>query len=259
MCICLTADRPELTARAVECFERQTYEHKELLVYETGLPMFGRPKSDPRIAYYLDEDEPTETRVGVLRNRANTLACISTAISPPPDIFAHWDSDDWSHPYRLAEQVNHLLTSKADCVGYNDMLFWHNPPGHAYLYEYWPLTNNVALGTSLMYWRRAWEKHPFEPVREGEDRKFIKAVMCSGQTSIPSFLSAEQLAKLNRPRMIAHVHGANTVMTPDRFEQCVNDPTSKNFKRYYGLDGYCRQVMRCSPQQTESRRESVCR
>ena len=36
--MCLTKDRPEMLARAVDCFRRQTYKDKWLLILDTGAP-----------------------------------------------------------------------------------------------------------------------------------------------------------------------------------------------------------------------------
>lgn len=36
VCLCLTADRPAMTDRAVRCFIDQTYVNKHLLILDTG-------------------------------------------------------------------------------------------------------------------------------------------------------------------------------------------------------------------------------
>ena len=187
----LVCGRPELTERAVRCFDSQIYEPKELIEYRNN------------------GDRP----IGALRNAANAQAT--------GEIICHFDSDDWSHPNRIAEQVAFLESSGADVVGYNEMLFWREPRafgtalvtplnGEAWLYSYGP--PKPTLGTSLCYWRKTWERKPFRNdlprngESTGEDWEFIqglKVVACS------SLIGPELFA--TRVRMIARIHGGNSV------------------------------------------------
>jgi hypothetical protein len=145
----------------------------------------------------------TKGSIGWLRNEANTSF-------PSVDIIAHFDDDDWSHPNRLTEQVALLQASGADAVGYNEMLFWRNQlwdggPGDAWLYS--NPRPNYALGTSLCYWRKAWERSPFtdgpKPEGTSEYHHWFKQ---GGVTvaSKSSFGGSE-----GEPRMVARIHGKN--------------------------------------------------
>src|SRR5450631_3368313 len=92
--ICLTADRQALTDRAVQCFLSQTYENKWLLIYDTGKKPYTLDRlASSRIILVQDGAEMSRP-IGALRNTANSLA-INT------EILMHWDSDDWSGPYRI--------------------------------------------------------------------------------------------------------------------------------------------------------------
>lgn len=174
--------REAYQSQALSCLERQTYTGDIRLVSIPAIP---------------------GVTIGEMRNRANTLA-------GETDIICHWDDDDWSHPNRIAEQVALLQVSGADCVGYNEMLFWrqanfglsaalatlarnwrtwcrrHGLAEHECdcgdcIGEAWLYSNpnpRYALGTSLCCWRLAWEARPFQDLQHGEDTEWLKGVRC---------------------------------------------------------------------------------
>src|SRR5580698_7588756 len=112
-CVLLTADRQAFTDRAVKCFLSQTYENKYLLIYDTGVePWKLGPHcaNEPNMRYV--HDEANGRRVGALRNAANGMVSA--------DVIAHWDSDDWSAPERLAVQVSFLSQHPAN--GFSDIV-----------------------------------------------------------------------------------------------------------------------------------------
>lgn len=239
--VCLTADRPEMTRQAVECFRSQTYVHKRLLVLDSGITKIGFDLTDPmRGEWYLQCPESLGVRltIGGLRNAANDVQ----VFGGKSDIICHFDSDDWSHPNRITEQVELLQSSGADCVGYNEMLFWREIPrsvmlrkGEAWLYR----NNNQAwaLGTSLMYWRKAWEKHPFPAISHGEDTEWLKGVKC---LSVKSFLDDTS------PRMVARIHsgnaGNNAYNRADMKEHSMRTLNQRTWERVPGWDPYCQSV-----------------
>jgi glycosyltransferase involved in cell wall biosynthesis len=214
----LTRDRPELAAKAIECFEAQTYARKRLVIFDTSTGQIARYRGHFQ---HCEIGEGQQT-IGQLRNKANTLA-------GDAEIIVHWDDDDWSHPNRIAEQVSLLQSSGADVVGYNEMLFWRTTghlieedfltddkrvteTGEAWRYKYGP--PKPTLGTSLCYWRKTWERKPFNaklptnPQSSGEDWEFIqerKVYACSSlKICHPSLAEWD-----GRPRMIARIHGSN--------------------------------------------------
>jgi len=213
----------------LKSFREQTYRNKRLLIYDNGDDaLFDIRLMDWEQCVW----EPRKGRfIGALRNEANRAACEGV---DPPDIIAHWDSDDWSHPNRLAEQVALLTASYPDrppeAVSYNEMLFWDTSPGQfcgAWLYR---SPNPLCpIGTSLAYWRRSWEKQPFANRNIGEDLEWwsrVRGVMASSMRA----------RAWEAPRMIAAIHGGNTVPNP------IN-PESREWKRVPEWDSYCRGVM----------------
>ena len=179
--ICLTADRQELTERAVRCFLAQRYEPKTLLLFDSG---HAALRSDSRHASvaHVRYRKSGET-IGMLRNLANGQV--------NSDVIMHFDSDDYSHPFRMAEQVAELEASKTDVVGYAQLLFWDTskpcptcnggrgnmlphcptcglqydparpvPVGEAWMYDN-AGRGKWMPGTTLCYWKNTWRRREF--------------------------------------------------------------------------------------------------
>lgn len=238
-CVLLTADRPEMTRRAVQCFEAQTYERKRMLIWDTGRLTQWMPPDDGIHVF----PEMAGASIGALRNAANRYALHHYTVNRDcPELFAHWDSDDWSHPNRLAEQVA-LIESEPqlDMVGYDDLLFWdsvvlpvttNQSDGEAWLYS----RQGLAIpGTTFLYRRAAWERKPFEDVRMGEDQRWQTGLRTKAVTSFPNGRDEYSKIDVVKPRMIASIHGGNT--------SSKVLPHSDNWRRVPEWDRYCRDTM----------------
>jgi len=204
--------------QAVACFDTQTY--------TGGLRLLTLPA------------DPART-IGAMRNYANSLLTDC-------DIVCHWDDDDWSHPNRIAEQVALLEATGSDCVGYNEMLFWRERaperPGESWLYS--NPNPRYALGTSLCYWRQAWEARPFPDINHGEDTEWLKGVRCeavsSGKPSSRAIYSADVIS------MIARIHSGNSssAYNPREMAENAGMPASeRQWSRVPAWDKVCREVM----------------
>ena len=253
--IMLTRDRPAMTARAVESFRRQTYENKDLLILDSG----GEGESfddDAADIWHAWHPEFAMKTIGELRNQAIAMGGVASEL----DIIAHFDSDDLSHPNRLAEQVALLQSSGADCVGYNEMIFWQSPAtvenwkeraasGESQIGLAWLYSNhippNYVLGTSLCYWRKAWEAHPFDDINQGEDMRFVGKVKTVGVSALSVGMDGTSrgcarcfsIPCMCEPRMIAAIHGNQS----SRY-----DPAGKpnNFRRVPEWDNWCAERMK---------------
>ena len=210
-----TCDRPDMTERAIRCWRAQTYENKHLVVLYSSIGA-KRPKDRAGIAYAMLP--ATGLPLGRLRNLANEMA--------RGDILIHWDSDDWSHPLRIEEQVALLKSSGADAVGYNQMLFW-NQNSEAWLYT--AQNQRFALGTSLCYWRRSWERKPFNDRKtSGEDLEWQGGQVVEAVASVRGGMLD--------PRMIATIHGHNTAS--------AIDPKAPEWTRAAEWDTFCEETIR---------------
>jgi hypothetical protein len=192
--------RPKMEDRAFDCFQAQTYRGALTMVVVNSDPdcypgfdlIIESVAAAPcgRLIRLISEAVKPDA-VGVLRNRGNRLA--------RGEIIVHWDDDDWSDPSRITEQVEFLVSSGAEAVGYNTMLFWDSRQAKSKAWRYRSPNPNYCLGSSLMYWRKTWERHPFPAKQTGEDTEWLLRVKAQGVTSIGE-----------RPRMVCAIHGANT-------------------------------------------------
>lgn len=108
-CLTVTADRKHLMRRAVQCFENQTYENKELVIIDDGEQDLGNILSDlpaGQVKYVKLEKKPENT-LGKLRNRSLDEA--------NGDFLVQWDDDDWYHPERITIQAQTLMAGYDAC------------------------------------------------------------------------------------------------------------------------------------------------
>ena len=240
--IMLTADRPAMTARAIRSFEAQTYPRKILLVLDSGHQKLNLRNGTRLIYATVDARSATEilgkntevtSHVGPLTH--GELCNLANGMTEGADILAHFDSDDWSHPRRLDEQVAELTATRnmyrvsqgrndpVECVGYNDMLFWDSTSGEAWFYTH--PGKHYAVGASHCYWRSAWEREKFKPLLRGADTEWLRRVRCVGSTC----------SQIQGPMMICEIHGGNvSSRIRDGHEQ---------WKRVPEWDDYCRARM----------------
>lgn len=202
----LTADRPQFAPGSVRCFANQTYENRRLLIFDSGAES-STVLNVNGVHYFSPAWR--KSPVGTLRNEANFLAA---RVFPKATIFVHWDDDDWSHPNRIAEQVRFLVESKAEVVGYDQVLFSRNGQG-------WKWANKVPglhpCGSSLCYWRDAWAKDQFHcerPSNSESTSEYHDWLQRRQKATCSAFGPPD--GRWGGPghelRLIARIHGANT-------------------------------------------------
>lgn len=222
-CALLVNGREAMTCRAIASFRAQTYEAKRLLIWDTGEKPKQLPKDESGVLHCYPT--PGDWTIGALRNQANHAAFLMGT-----DLIAHWDSDDWSHPRRLEEQVALLEATGKQCVGYRELLFWDTRPisvddprcisafqaipgssVETQNNEAWLYRNDDprwAAGASFLYRRELWERQPFDDAPHEDQRWWLTPLVssqCVGTSALISPLDAD-----DTPRMICQIHGANT-------------------------------------------------
>jgi hypothetical protein len=272
--VMLTADRPEMARRAVECFRSQTYDpgNRWLIIYDTGDPQWFMDAEsrwrdpDHGCIIYSNKQGNRSLSIGQLRNEANGYH--------QADIAIHFDDDDWSHPSRIADQVGLLQSSDCEVAGYSDLVFWqtaeeaqnaairrknitysvgadgkrrafYEPPSAKYLMDlegaawiYNSTTRRTAAGTTLCYWRYTWEQKPFPDLpRQGNATGEDVEWLQGINLMTGSSIAGEQ------PMMIATIHGHNTS------GQYANINDSTSWRRAPQYDSYCR--WKLSPSRAE--------
>ena len=228
----LTRNRGAMAHQAIACFRAQTYSNKRLLILDSSEPADGTLPYGQVDATSVWMPDMCGKTVGELRNAANWCA----SGWGEAEIIIHLDSDDFSHPARFSEQVSLLRgSSGADCVGFNEMLFWRQSISEAWLYR--NPDPHYALGTSLCYWRQTWERKPFEATSQGEDQRLI-----AGLNVVSSENDSLQAAG---PRMIARIHPGNT-STAYKPEAMQRESQKRNgmWKRVPEWDKYCDGIFR---------------
>ena len=158
---------------AVGCWYRQVWPRLELVIVDDlDCPSFPDAEdfTGHRIRYVKLGRRVT---VGEKRN----IACAMAS----GEIIVHFDSDDWSAPGRVADQVARLQETRKQVTGYNAMLFRetralrvveNGGTRPASTWWRWRDGKGLAAGTSLCYWRRWWEYHQFPAENLAEDDLF---------------------------------------------------------------------------------------
>lgn len=232
-CVMLANSREAMVQRAVKSFQAQTYANKKLVIWNTGQLFGTQPFRGIRVW------EPVAIRdnasVGTLRNRANYWAVEAL---DGIDLIAHWDSDDWSHPKRIEEQVALLEQTGADLAGYRDALFWDTRKQPAEAWQYRSEHPKMVIGASMMYRRQLWERCPFEDIPTAEDYRFwLQAVKHPAKVSAASSFTGDCTdGVFNEPRMVCELHGSNT-------SPAYENMHSSSWRRAAEYDHYAKGVM----------------
>lgn len=184
-----TRGRVELARLAVECFLAQSYPEKELVILDDfDTPSFPDGITHPLIRYYQTEN--IVFNIPTKRNRVNALA--------QGHYLMHVDSDDWSAPNRMTDQVARLEATQKAVTGYNHLLFIDEERDKVLEYRIWP---HYVCGTSLCYLKSFWERNKFpEKVVTGSDNRFVHAARQANQLDCAP----------GRYSMVARIHGGNT-------------------------------------------------
>lgn len=184
-----TRGRPEMARQAIECFKSQTYPNRELIILDDiddqSFPEWNNTES-------IRRDIASE-RYGIAKKR-NLLNTVAQGF-----YICHFDSDDWSAPERIADQVERLEQTRHSVTGYNTMLFHGELDCERYMQYVGP--GSYAIGTSLCYTKDWWINHPFPESKViGEDNAMVATAHELRQ------LVTTDAGKL----MVARIHSGNT-------------------------------------------------
>ncbi len=148
-CIMPTYNRRAYLPQALECFQRQDYPNRELIVVDDGTePIEDLTRLADNIRYMR---LPRRMSIGAKRN----LACQHAR----GEIVAHWDDDDWYSADRLRYQVAPIISGATDLTGLENALVLELPAG-----DFWTtdarlhqkmFVGNVHGGT-LVYRKELW-------------------------------------------------------------------------------------------------------
>lgn len=164
--------------------------NKELVILDDAdEPSFPNGIEGSGIRYFKSNGT-IRYRIPEKRNQVNALA--------QGEVIAHWDSDDWSDPQRMTDQLRRLEESGKQVTGYNTMLFYDTVTGKAYRYVAKP---DYAFGTSQFYFKEWWVRHQFVTSKTtGSDNEFGRMAVAANQ------LACVEGGNL----MVARIHRDNT-------------------------------------------------
>lgn len=202
-CLMVTKGRPELIKKSVDCYLRQTYPNRELIILSQGLP-----EENAAIVKLIDGrsdiffyEAPQSICLGEMRNASIELS--------QGDVICQWDDDDLYHSRRIEDQYS-LMTLSDSFVGccYNQFLkyfsntnemYWCDWSGEGYERQF--------LCGTIMFYKRLYHEYGgwFYP-EEGnqchveEDLNVMDKLMSHGT-----------LAAINKGHQYIYVyHGENT-------------------------------------------------
>jgi len=156
-----TWNRRNFIPAAIDCFLKQTYENRELVILDDGEePIEDLIPKDERIRYKF-EDRRHST--GAKRNRVVEMS--------QGDIICHWDDDDWSAADRITFQVDLLKKSSKPVTGFSHLLFWDCTEQQAKRFR--AAIDGYVCGTTLCYTKEFWQAHRFRDKQQSSDNDFV--------------------------------------------------------------------------------------
>ena len=184
-CVLPTKDRAKYIPTAIRSYQSQTYPAKELIIIDNGTDETqSLIPPDPTIFY---RQVPGKWSTGEMRN-----FCVKHAQG---EIICHFDSDDWSAPERVQDQVTRLGAFGV-VTGYHTMLFYDVRDGRSYYWHWVQTPIRYALGTSLCFRRAWWEHHPFPGIRVGEDLRFFQHAIREAPRMVTTVPSGQMMVAL---------------------------------------------------------------
>lgn len=214
-----TRGRQRLAAIAVISFLSQTYDNKELLILDDAedpsFDGFRLGYSPSQKIEYISYDGERQT----IAAKRNWLCDHARG-----DIIMHFDSDDWSSPDRMADQVARLTESGKALTGYNSMLFLNAYDDTAWKYH--GHSQYYALGTSLAYRREWWASNPFPLTRRVDQHTETALIVGEDNAMVNAAKRAGQIITVDADkRMVARIHDGNTCK-----KDCKVDLNGYSFK-----------------------------
>lgn len=185
---CLMVSRGKLfpARHAIECFRRQTYQQRELVIIDDNpsseLTEYLMVMDDPLIRHIM-----LPTSLGSLGNLRNRALAESRG-----DLVCQWDDDDLYDARRIAWQVEALLISEAQACFLRRWTLW------------WPAERRIAVSGdriwegSMLAQRTAMPTYPDQ--RRGEDSIITEKIIAD-----------KRVVLMNAPELYCYtIHGGNT-------------------------------------------------
>jgi glycosyltransferase involved in cell wall biosynthesis len=185
-CLCLTKDRRHFLPRAIECFLKQRYEAREMVIVADRREDIEGLIPEQEWPFIQVVYEPNV--IGAKRNAGCAVA--------RGEVILHWDDDDVSAPGRIRNQVDGLWWGVLSVGAYHSMKF---TDGKSW-WQYSGARAGFGFGNSLCYTSEWWKRNRFREIQQGEDNAFIHRA-----------LQRKQFVSMPNPDMLyATMHAGNT-------------------------------------------------
>jgi peroxiredoxin len=174
--ILTTRERPQFLPLALECYRRQTYPRRELIVVDDG-SQYPADEGAVKAAGGRLVRMPDRTPLGDKLNRG-----VQEAYG---QLFHKWDDDDWYAPDFLHVMVSAYLQRRDQIgrspVAYQIRSLWFD------LAEWRILdwSNPDPSGGTLLCAREGWERWPFR--QSGDDMWFVADQLAVGVSTVPVY------------------------------------------------------------------------
>jgi hypothetical protein len=156
-CLQLSYGRPRLSVEAVECFLRQTYTNKKLIIINThSSPVYFNTSYDNIEVHNI---KPPTHLSDVYRYGLQLIK------SPH---FCIWDDDDIFLPWHIADRVaKRLLTDEYNAIGHSKSFFSlgdviQNVGGNTFVSQYLYDNNGILPDANISCWDVNWVNKPWK-------------------------------------------------------------------------------------------------
>ncbi len=185
-CLMITRKRFSLAQKSIECFRRQSYPSKELIIIDYD--------SDDRLKQWTDSLSDASIVHIRLPNKNYSLGHLRNVSldHASGEYIAQWDDDDLSHPDRLSLQMGVIRALEVEVCFLHRQLLW-SPERHRLDISGYCM----AEGTMVCEKRLVPD---YAPMKKGEDTVVCNAIVRTARTAL-----------CDRPDAYIYVfHGQNT-------------------------------------------------
>lgn len=148
----ITHGRPGFVLKAVEWFQLQTWQRKELVIVDDSTPDKRPDLSRVRGVRYVVPERPMH--IGEKHDRAVEEA--------QGDVLTYWDDDDWFSPRRIVTQLEPIVLGRATITGIPRDLIVHAPG--AQFAKFKPVKTKESLKTWIGNGNDGWAGNGWKPV-----------------------------------------------------------------------------------------------
>jgi glycosyltransferase involved in cell wall biosynthesis len=200
-CLCVTRNNFSLLSRAIDCFDKQTYPNKELVILcEDNNPNLSKIKqleSREDVVLHIQPALP-KLSLGKLRN-------MSIQISHG-EYFCQWDDDDWYHPNRIQDQYSFIINSDVSGCYLDQRIVYDSIEKQLYISELCKFEGSIMMKKSM-----ALKTSMYSNKNKAEDTDFVFPLIRSGV-----------LVPLHAPHLYVYTHHGNNVWHKKHFEEIFN-------------------------------------